>query len=734
MLTARNGHYLNKLLIFSTLLMGLQGCGGGGDDKQSASSVSSSLRSSTSSSRSSLGTSSSTASSQSSSVAAITTSLSGVVSVQDASGEFIEIFDTDEVEILISLVNDQQETVASTTAELMDIDTSNQLSLPFSAELGADDARYVVVNIRKSGYTDYARRFSVEDSININATLSEVPTEEIQPTSAQTISGEAVTGFNFSVVTTDDGQQVQEGTGDSIPELSVSIPESVLPEGTEFIDVKMQAFNPNDVEDAAYFPGAYEDSTGNKLLSVAFNYTDVTTSGGVSLQKVAMDTRNKRLAAEKRGISFQKFAEESEPVIINRTIPAESCLSLSQLGDSNVEMSGFQVPVYTYNPVSGVWDLLGHGTLYGSDGELIDSTFNDFDCEENVYVLEIKVTNEIFLSNWWNLDYPLVFEEPVKLCATVALKNEQGLPAIGSILFVNDDDDARSFSAETFVTDENGMAQIEVYSLGDELDTSANLTIYTQDYSQRIQKSFQLSTNCVNPTPIEIPVELPALCKVSGKLTSDVGAPLADAFVFALASDENSEDEYAMPAYGQTNANGQYAFNVNCGFDYKLFEYFSWLMSLYSLEDDNELMKNFNVNEQVTADEKSDSGEAVVMKDLTINHNKPFAYVYNDEEGGSTLQVTFWYGGENYPLHYEFDVVDSETETIVGRLSGEITAEDVETESDESGWMFDAGVVNIEHDLPVPDAFAVYSIRGTITDAEDNEGKVSGYVFLEPAE
>jgi len=724
-------HVSIKICLLTALLVGLQGCGGGGDKKSTNSSLSST--SAVSSVASSVGVSSSLASSlQSSSVAMVATHLSGAVSLQDMDGDFIEIVEPESISVQLSLVNDGQTTLTAAVVGLVDIETSSMQSLPFSTDLEAVGARYLVVKISKPGYTDYARRFDVQDEITINATLTELPAEEIEPTSVQTISGEAVSGFNFSIVTTEDGQQIQAGATESIPALSVSIPESALPEGTEFIDVAMQAFNPNDEKDAAYFPGAYEDSTGNKLLSVAFNYTDVTTSGGVSLQKIAMETRQKRLAAEKRGISFQKFAEASEPIIINRAVPLESCSALSQLGDAHPGMGGFQVPVYTYNPNSGVWDLLGYGTLYTEEGELIESTFSDFNCEEMTYVLEIKVTNEIFLSNWWNLDYPLVFEEPVKLCATIALKNEQGLPAVGRVLYVSDDDANRSFSAETFVTDENGMAHIEVYSLSNELDTSAALTIYTQDYSQPIRKTFSLSTNCANTTPVEVQVELPAMCKLEGKLTTMDGQPLSDEIVFAWG-EETDDDAWAMPAYGATNENGQYLFSVNCDVNYNFVDYLSWITSLYTIDEHEQPIKHFNVNNALANDEKTDDGDTVVLNDIAVEHNKPFAFVANDELT-NTLDLTFLYAGDHYPLTYDFDVVDTQTEEVIKHFTGTISADDVEQQADESGFAFDIGFITITHNIPVPDSFAIYTVRGTIADTENHEGSVSGYVFIEGAE
>lgn len=718
-------HRFHKPILLAALLAGLQACGGS-DDKKSSPHSSSSADSSVS--LSSAGSLSSASTSSVSSMAAITTHISGMVSLQDINGDPEDIQDANSVAIYLALVDENQQTLDELETTLAG-SISDAQSLPFSGSLEADNARYVVINIRKPGYTDYARRIDVQTSITISATLSELPTGEIESSSAQTISGESITGFNFSVVATDDGQNVQQGNGDAIPEMSVSISEAALPEGTASIDVKMQAFDPNDADDAAYFPGAYEDSTGNKLLSVAFNYTDVTTNEGVSLQKLAMKTRQKRLAAEKRGINFQKLALEAEPVIINRTIPSDSCLSLSQLGDSDAQTLGFQVPVYTYNPDSGVWDLLGHGTVYSEEGELIDSAFRDFDCSQFMYVLEIRVTNEIFISNWWNLDYPLVFDQPTTLCATLALKNEQGLPMTGAVIYVDDDDNQRSFSAETFVTDGNGITNIQVYSLDGGLDTTANLTIYTQGYSQRIEKTFDLSTDCANVTPLDVLVEAPAMCNVEGKAITSTGAPIANSFMYAWASnDENYEDSvWVVPAFGQTDGNGQYILSVSCNAEYVLFEYYSWLANFYAFDQNDELANRFNVDGNVGANEVADDGKSVLMADVEVNRNKPYAYAFNTD-GSSRLDINFYYAGENYPLHYELDIIDNE-DNVVGHFSGEITAADIDQERTDSAVGFDEGMVSVPHNLTATE-FSMFSVTGTITDAQNNEGSIYGYVYL----
>src|SRR5690606_15364753 len=178
----------------------------------------------------------------------------------------------------------------------------------------------------------------------------------------------------------------------------------------------------NEPEDAQLFPGAYADSDGNNLVSVAFNFTEINTATGEPLVQAMRKARQQKVA--KAG-GLHKVAED-EPVIINRQIPLQSCRLLECLGDSDPLTAGFQVPVYTYNPNSGVWDLIGHGTIYNEAGVMSLEDQKIFDCENQNYYLEILVTNEIFLSEWWNLDYPLTFSQPVNFCARIQIKNSEG--------------------------------------------------------------------------------------------------------------------------------------------------------------------------------------------------------------------------------------------------------------------------------------------------------------------
>jgi hypothetical protein len=241
-----------------------------------------------SSSAQSLSSSSSVASSQSSAIGTkLSTLVSGNIYLKDANGASIDL-DTDAVTVTLSLLNENGDVVAANSPKLIDSLSGGQdKGVPFTGELSGTDATTIVVNISSPGYSDFARRFEFSKDINVTATLNELQEITLQTTEVTSISGKVSDGYNVSVINSGVAQDIVSGSAAEIADLSVSIPQSVLPSGTTSLDVQMQAFNPNDPEEAQSFPGAYQDSTGNKLLSVAFNYTDVKTNDGVSLQKIA---------------------------------------------------------------------------------------------------------------------------------------------------------------------------------------------------------------------------------------------------------------------------------------------------------------------------------------------------------------------------------------------------------------------------------------------------------------
>lgn len=680
-------------------------------------------------------TSSSVNSSQSSAtIAKLSTLISGSVYLKDSNGESVDL-DTDTVNVTLSLLNADGNVIAASSPQLIDSLAGVQdKGVPFTAELSGAGAEIVVVNITTPGYSDFARRFEFSKDINVTATLNELQEISLEPTELTSISGKVLDGFNVSVTNSNGEQDIVSGEADDIADLSVSIPQSALPSGTTSLDVQMQAFNPNDPEDAQSFPGAYEDSTGNKLLSVAFNYTDVKTDTGVSLQKIAQKTRSERLKLQKQSgktitpLQYakqvsQKTGKALEPVIINRKIPFESCVSLSQLGDANTTQAGFQVPVYTYNPTSGLWDLLGYGTLFNEAGALVPADQNIFDCDLNSYVLEIEATNEIFLSNWWNLDYPLVFQQPVKLCANIELHDEGNKPVVGSIVFVTDNDNSRSLSAETFVSDENGRIHIEVISLDNGADLSASGQVFHASfYSASTTVPITLSTTCnLSAPPVVIPVEVPELCKAQGHVVDTAGIPLANRYV--IAGDFANTNQTLFPAFAVTDAAGSYDLSLQCKQNYQVFD---WLSAVFS---GTNWQTSFvtNVNSSVEASEISDNGKTAVLKNLVADASKPIAYVTNTEDSQTQLSLLVMYGGNDFPLTYSFSLLDSSSK-VVGQYSGKLVATDFKNADGE--FPFPYLELTINHNLPVATDFVAYSVSGDITNSKGDKTTILGGVYL----
>ena len=729
---------VKKIFVCLPLIAALSACGGGGgsDDPQvssSSSSQSSVVQSSSSSSVVSSSSSSSSSQTVSSSLSSVTSSssssatgseltvsVSGNLLIKDEDGEIDEGAEDEDVSISLSLLDDNQLVLKSNDSEVV---SGEDGRFGFSDQVSAANAKFVVVHISKPGYTDFARRFDVEEKIELQVEISELPTAFVEVAEAETISGEVVNGFNFSVTDNLLGES-DSGYG---KELSVFIPQSALPQGTDTLEVQMKAYDPTDPEEAAYFPGAYEDSDGNKLLSIAFNYTEVKTDQGVSLQQVARQARQERIAAQKAG-RLQK-TQASEPVIINRMIPTESCRALATMGDSDSNTAGFQIPVYTYNPNSGLWDLLGQGSVFNEDGELLASNFTDFDCDSVDYMLEIKVTNEIFISNWWNLDYPLVFEQPVTLCAKVKLLDQGNSPLAGTYVYAFDDDENRSFSASGFVADSEGIATISLVKLNsNDPDSSVTLSTWSPVDGSMLEKTIELSTEaCMESAPV-IPVQLsiPSRCEVKGTLVDKNTNPLPNGLMLALA-DNLSETNYGTE-FAFTDEQGKYSLSLFCEQNYKLADYVTWVSNIDFATGEQSSLPNVNVNATTGADEISDDGKLVQFKDL-VSAPKPWGMIFNVEGSSEFLEANIYYSGEDFPLAYSFDLIDADTETVIKHFEGSVTEAEFTEDGD-----FSFANIQILHgiDLPPETQFLSYQISGEIKDAKDIKGKLWGIFFLMP--
>mgnify|MGYP003574971507 FL=1 len=625
---------------------------------------------------------------QSSSQAAIAVKVDGAISAFDETGA-PALLNEELVAIEVHLLdaNDQPIQMLSPDA----VGYQGEQDLRFNADLHGSNAGSVAVTVSYPGYTSYSRKLKAEEAINVNAKLQLVPVQTVVVNQKTSISGVAVEGFNINVSADNDSQQ-----SDS---MQIQIPESLLPEGTSALDVAVRTFDPNDENDKEFFPGAYADSDGNDLVSVAFNFAEINTDTGMSLQKAMRKARQEKIA--KAG-GAHKVADD-EPVIINRQIPAASCRLLESLGDSDALTTGFQVPVYTYNSDSGLWDLLGHGTIYTEAGEKISETQQEFNCDTTKFYLEIFVTNEIFLSDWWNLDYPLVFTQPVDTCARIKINNPEGEVLAGVGGFVWDDTGDVDFAVTSFTTNAEGVADIKVEQTG--VETQATVYIYDIKTFTFLKKAIALSSDCTAPAVQVIELDRPAMCTVDGSLAFKNGAPVARELVYAFSLTTSSPTGFA---FANSDNDGKYRLTVACKDEYK----FAPLTFILPGQSNINSWVSINVDGVVQAAEQSDDGKTMLMKPIQLDYTKPFVTGYYSYETNQA-EVEFISHYAAFPMSYSVTVKSEDGATSYGTFTGVVTANDEVISSN-------VGEIQLAIDLPEQPEGYEYQIKLDITDALNN--------------
>lgn len=586
---------------------------------------------------------------------------------------------------------------------------STEVSLP--AERGS-----VVVNIEKADFAGYSKRYDFESGETINlaliAELKEAQSTSFSVSANVTASGKTMEGFSFSVSRKPDGKTFlksgmpRQSTSSGEEEvLSVVVPVSAVPAGVNELTATVRNFDPNDTQDSSSFPGAYADSDGNTLLSVAFDFADVSMPDGTSMKSHVLATKA-RLSNGQNKVT--------DPVIINRAIPAASCSALESIGDADADLDGFQVPVYTYNPNSGLWDLLGKGTVYDGSGNMVAAGQTIFDCSVDRYVLEVEVTNEIFLSNWWNLDYPLVFDEPVQACANIELRNTEGLPVDQSIVWVFDDDDQRSFSQDYFIVDENGRARIETVVIDGSDDRSVRLQVWDSFINGSSQtREILLSDDCEDETVTVVTVERPQVCEVRGVVRYENGGLPNQLPIYGTSENLLSFD------FVTTAEDGSFSLDLACEVPLEI-------ISLYTSFANNEEYITANVNNVIEEFELNDDGDTVILQDLIVEQVPPIGLVSNGDgvlgPRYESIMLMALDLDRNFPLTYSFSVVDI-NENVVATFEGSL-------EEPEAG---EISVTEV-FELSIPDD-AQYIVQGTLTDSSNEESELGGFIagrdFLE---
>jgi hypothetical protein len=531
---------------------------------------------------------------------------------------------------------------------------ATQLTL-FTAEVGGG---YIVIDVKSPNTSGWSKRISYTDpaDIDINAELRVAQT--VVADLSSTLKASTEDGlFRFGVVRYVDGSRkavagkaaiaaAKASDGAAGMDLEIDIPAADLPD-TDVLKANLLTFDPSDATDAQSFPGDYLDEFGNRLVSVAFDSIEITDDAGNSVSELASTA----IAAGK----VSKAA--STGVTVRRWIPSGTCASVNdfwtQDGHSGVDDTGTPVvaengnniPIYTYNPIKGSWDLLGTGTVqsYSTDtGEYADvATFDNTACLAGAYYLNIAISSEDYINAWWNLDYPLLTSEPTEVCVDVTFQDASAAKLSGIYAELSGTGITRVSGSSR----SNGALRLSSVVTGSSTPTSGTVNYWNPyDYSYETVSSVPVGTTCATHT---VTVTKPSICTVTGTVTRS-GSPAANEYVWAY-----SANPYAY-GWAYTGTDGTFSANVRCDLD----------MDFYV---GSTKAKSFRVDAIKGADEVTDDGSEVALGTITKTNTAPYAYGYlssysvkvgADASASVTAYVYGWDadGAVDYPLNYTVKV------------------------------------------------------------------------------
>jgi hypothetical protein len=521
---------------------------------------------------------------------------------------------------------------------------------------------YLVVNVAKPGFTDYSKRidFQQPSDINISAILNTVATSII-PVGGDNVTVSSAGNKVVKIALFRDKITGKKSivTGNSIalrkqavnpPDLQIEIPTASIP-GVTSLKADLNSFDP--VTEATSFPGQYLDSNGNSIVSLGFDFINIQTSSGENLG-----------AATVKAIKDGKLAKAAASnTIVTRWIDKTSCATLLKdfctgVSDNalcnkltTAEKAAFNVPVYTYNSSKGTWDMLGIGTLDINGDEVIDANdvitdatepaqtnngiVNELDYQQqctnnNGEYLRILVSNEDFLKNWWNLDYPLIFETPKKACIEKTFL-VGGKAVEGVWTEVSGDNIRYTYGS----SDSTGKVKLEpILVSNSNADRSAQLSYWDPINSEVKTESVTLgeTSSCAKKTNT---ITKQATCQVEGYVKTQAGAAVAGEYLYIYST---------SPFYYRatdTNSNGYFKIDAKCNTVQDVYTGLSW-----------QPVKRFNPNSLKTDypdSEQNDNGTLVTLTDIITENLAPFAFGFLNTDfinTGSSV-TAFIYGWDN---------------------------------------------------------------------------------------
>ncbi len=417
---------------------------------------------------------------------------------------------------------------------------------------------YVIVDVDGPEVTGYSRRLHYDEpgDLDLRGEIRSLLTDHVLPPN-ELISGPAET-------------------------LRVDLEPVSFPDPDSAVTGRFSLFDSGSADDAAMYPGDYEDVGGNSLAVVAFDYASLS-QGGVSLGDI--------LADGARGPDF------------SRRVPASGCSVMAALGDGGPDAS-FQVPVHSYDKDAGAWTDMGYAELQDEDGNAVGFGLNE--CRDGDYRLVYEAPPEGLDQPWWSLSYAL--EDPTPMCGRVRIEDDEGRGHGGIALWLGAYEGERNFRETFGATRSDGSATLNTVAFEGARGVTGSLRFW--DYEAREYRSEPIDLvereedgSC--PADVEtFTMNRPDMCRVEGRVMEEGGdAPRPDTTVWIWEVGMGAEHWNTAT----TDGDGEYAMSAVCEAPYEL--------SIGAVPLLAEPI-NFQVDGSATGDEDSDDGETVRMRDL----------------------------------------------------------------------------------------------------------------------
>lgn len=565
---------------------------------------------------------------------------------------------------------------------------------------------YVVITATKAGYADFSKRvdYTTPSSLNLKAELAKATTGagSVDSTDSNIINIGVVRDLATGAKTVYSGAALKSvrksATSQVELEMKLNTATGSPLAGTTSVIGQFETFNSTDPTEAQYFPGAYRGtnaSTGEtgKLVSMAFDYIDLTTNTGVNVAKMV-----KKLAKSGKA---GKAAAASAFTKVTRWVPTSSCDNLF-LQDGTTGNSIWDVPIWSVDPYAGdgTWLKIGDGVVASYDSvngyvpvavsgssSALDISSAITACKAGAYYVDITVTSPEYMEKWWNLDHMVLSTTaPQEVCINGKLVDQNNKPLTDVWMYMYDEDynydtngnrttllslndkGDQSFDYGYGVTDSSGAFTLKsaLFSNSD-ADRTATISYYDPISYNYMEQSVTLGNSPNSCGTTTITVTRPAVCTVSGSLSG--AAASGEVITFY----NGGNDYYYNYAY--TDSVGGFSAEVPCNRDLEVYVGYNWSSS--ALFNVNGITGSFESN-----DTGSTAGSAVTLKPIVKANTPPEIWGYFDTYYATTNQavnayVYAWDYDGDYPISYSVSYMNAGKPVQVA--SGTITKTQAES-------------------------------------------------------